>query len=78
MHQDAPSGCTGCTQFVHDGRQQHNACASDFTLQVVKMTQRRAVLVAGWSELDSILSEVEVPPQLLIVQHAPHDWLLPR
>jgi hypothetical protein len=42
------------------------------------MTQRRAVLVAGWSELDSILSEVEVPPELLIVQHAPHDWLLPR
>jgi hypothetical protein len=47
-------------------------------LQVVKLTQRRAVLVAGWSELDSILSEVEVPPELLILQHAPHDWLLPR
>jgi hypothetical protein len=46
--------------------------------QVVQMTQRRAVLVAGWSELQDILSQVDLPPELLIVQHAPHDWLLPK
>ncbi|WIA18325.1 hypothetical protein OEZ85_009790 [Tetradesmus obliquus] len=50
----------------------------ELAVQVVTLTQRRAVLVAGWSELESILSEVQLPPELLIVQHAPHDWLLPR
>lgn len=51
-------------------------------VQVVQQTGRRAVLVAGWSELDGLLGsgdgQVEVPAGLLVVPHAPHDWLLPR
>jgi hypothetical protein len=51
-------------------------------VEVVQQTGRRTVLVAGWSELDGLLGggegRVEVPEGLMVVPHAPHDWLLPR
>jgi hypothetical protein len=51
-------------------------------VQVVQQTGRRAVLVAGWSELAGLLGsgegQVEVSEGLLVVPHAPHEWLLPR
>jgi len=43
---------------------------------VVERTGRRAVLVAGWSDLSAL--QPPPPPRLLIVPSAPHDWLLPR
>lgn len=50
--------------------------------QVVQQTQQRAVLVAGWSDLESWIGEgdrqTQIPDELLLVAHAPHDWLLPR
>jgi sterol 3beta-glucosyltransferase len=43
----------------------------------------RAVLVAGWTELDSsdcqaMLAEANATSTLLVTKAAPHDWLFPR
>lgn len=50
--------------------------------QVVKLAGKRAVLVAGWSELGGLVGDgpdqVALPEQLLVLPEAPHDWLLPR
>lgn len=65
-------------------------CAADpdplhllqLAIDIVKTTGRRAVLVAGWSELSAVTDDqqeqVQVPQELLILAAAPHDWLLPR
>lgn len=54
----------------------------ELAVQVVQQTGRRAVLVAGWSELDGLVGagegQVQLPEGLMVVPHAPHDWLLPR
>lgn len=54
----------------------------EMAVQVVQQTSRRAVLVAGWSQLDGLVGsgegQVQVPAGLLVVPQAPHDWLLPR
>lgn len=51
-------------------------------VQVVQQTGKRAVLVAGWSELGGLIGngegQVQLPEGLLVVPSAPHDWLLPR
>lgn len=51
-------------------------------VQVVQQTGKRAVLVAGWSELGGLIGsgegQVQLPQGLLVVPSAPHDFLLPR
>lgn len=55
-------------------------------VEVTKSTNRRAVLVAGWSELsrymqDGVAGEnrdLDLPSELFITNEAPHDWLFPR
>lgn len=50
-------------------------------VQVVQQTGRRAVLVAGWSNLGGLIGsgegQVQLPEGLLVVPSAPHDFLLP-
>jgi hypothetical protein len=54
----------------------------ELAVQVVQQTGQRAVLVAGWSELEGLVGaaegQVQLPEGLLVVPQAPHDWLLPR
>ena len=63
----------------------------DVAAQVVTITGRRAVLVAGWSLLDDLLIDDDatgnsggckgspmLPPGLLVLKDTPYDALLPR
>lgn len=44
------------------------------TLEAVKFLGVRAILCAGWSELDAI----ECPESCMFIKGAPHEWLFPR
>jgi hypothetical protein len=60
----------------------HVAATAPSLHQVVERTGRRAVMVAGWSGVPAVVGDgegqVQLPPELLLVSAAPHDWLLPR
>jgi sterol 3beta-glucosyltransferase len=43
-------------------------------LQALQLTGQRAVLATGWGGLKS----EDVPPSILVIDSAPHDWLFPR
>jgi len=43
-------------------------------VEVVKKIQKRAVVVAGWSEFEP----KEIPAEILLIKSVPHDWLLPK
>jgi sterol 3beta-glucosyltransferase len=49
---------------------QHTA----IVLQALHMTGQRAVLATGWGGL----KPEDVPPSILVIDSAPHDWLFPR
>ncbi|GBF87642.1 hypothetical protein Rsub_00353 [Raphidocelis subcapitata] len=47
----------------------------EMAAEVVRLTGRRAVLLAGWSDLKT---GAGLPAELFVAREAPHDWLLPR
>jgi UDP:flavonoid glycosyltransferase YjiC (YdhE family) len=52
-------------------------------IDVCKYASCRAILVAGWSELNgeqckSLLAQDDVDNTIFITKSAPHDWLFPK
>lgn len=47
---------------------------ADSLTTAIRNTKDRAILLSGWSQLDS----VKLPDEVLVLQEAPHDWLYPR
>lgn len=45
-------------------------------IELTKQAKCRAILCAGWSGVEQVAAEV--PPELLIIKEAPHDYLFPR
>lgn len=62
----------------------------NLAIQVVNKLNCSAVLCAGWSALSDLINtsepgdspsstqKIRLPPNLLVVKSAPHDWLFPR
>ena len=48
---------------------------STIVTEAVRLTGRRAILLAGWGAL---APDHQADPNILQLEHAPHDWLLPR
>ncbi|MEZ0372819.1 MAG: glycosyltransferase, partial [Candidatus Sericytochromatia bacterium] len=45
-----------------------------WVIEAVKASGRRGILLGGWGGL----VEQELPPEILHIDHAPHDWLFPQ
>ncbi len=43
-------------------------------LEALEQTRQRAVILSGWNDWQNL----SVPPNVLVMEAVPHDWLLPR
>lgn len=43
-------------------------------LQALRISNSRAIILSGWSDI----RKIELPDNVIVMDSAPHDWLLPR